>query len=136
MDFIRAKKTSLSLDMAPLIDIVFQLLIFFMLTSSFQHPALKLTLPEATPKDRKEPERIVIQIEPLGGIFVNAERISLEGLRPYLEKKLSQDSAKAVHLAGDEKMPYGIFIQVMDLARQAGARQINILHRQRGEGAE
>lgn len=134
MEFIRAKKPSLSLDMAPLIDIVFQLLIFFMLTSSFQHPALKLTLPQAATRDLREPERIVIRLEPSGGLIVNSTRISPAELRPYLEKRLSADPEKSVHLAGDEKVPYGVFIQVMDLARQAGARQINILHR--GEEGE
>lgn len=133
MEFIRAKKPSLSLDMAPLIDIVFQLLIFFMLTSSFHHPALKLTLPKAVAKDVKEPERIVIAIGPSAVISVNQTKVSLEKLQSHLEEKLARDPQKSVHLAGDEKMPYGAFVQIMDIARQAGARQINILHQGKGE---
>lgn len=130
MEFIRAKKPSLSLDMAPLIDVVFQLLIFFMLTSSFHHPALKLTLPKAVREDVREPERVVISMGPSGVLAVNTVTVSMGELKPHLEKKLSQDPKKSVHLAGDEKMPYGVFVQVMNIARQAGARQINIIHQE------
>jgi len=128
MEFIRPKKTSLGLDLAPLIDIVFQLLIFFMLSSSFLNPALKLDLPKAVPQDPSEPQRIVVSVDRGGNIFVNSSKTSMGGLKSHLEQRLASDSKKSVHLAGDEKMPYGLFVQVMDLARQAGARQINIVH--------
>ena len=128
MEFIRPKKISLGLDMAPLIDVVFQLLIFFMLTSSFSNPALKLNLPKAVLQDQKEPERIVISIERTGTIFVNTSKIPIAELKPHLESKFRSNSKKSVHLRGDEEMPYRLFVQVMDMARQAGARQINIVH--------
>ena len=60
MEFIRPKRISLGLDMAPLIDIVFLLLIFFMLSSSFLNPALKLDLPQAVKHDTNEPQQVVV----------------------------------------------------------------------------
>lgn len=131
MEFIRPKKPSLSLDMAPLIDIVFQLLIFFMLSSSFLAPTLKLSLPKATEHDRKEPEHLVVSIDQVGKVFVNSTEIKMDRLKSELERKLVQSKEKAVHLRGDQDMPYKFFVQVMDRARQAGAHQINIVHEPR-----
>lgn len=129
MEFIRPKRLSLGLDMAPLIDIVFQLLIFFMLSSSFFNPALKLNLPRAVERDQREPERIVVSMDRAGSVSVNSVRVTMAELKTHLEAKLARDSRKSVHLRGDERMPYGLFVQVMDSARQAGARQINIVHK-------
>lgn len=128
MELIRPKKLSLGLDMAPLIDVVFQLLIFFMLTSSFSNPALKLNLPKAVVQDQKETERIVVSVDKSGNIFVNATKTELNEFKTQLERKLVSDSKKSIHFRGDEEAPYKIFVEVMDLARQAGARQINIVH--------
>lgn len=132
MEFIRPKKISLGLDMAPLIDIVFQLLIFFMLSSSFLNPALKLDLPNSAVHDRPEPERIVVSIDRTGSIFLNTQKVSMPALKSQLESKFSGQSARAIHLRGDEAMPYRFFVEVMDRARQAGARQINIVHETKG----
>lgn len=128
MEFIRSKKPTLSSDMAPLIDIMFQLLIFFMLSSSFLNPSLKLNLPKSVEHDKKEPERIVVSVDKGGAIFVNTLRTSMEELKPRLEVKLANEPEKAIHIRGDQEMPYKYFVEVMDKARQAGARQINIVH--------
>lgn len=128
MDFIRSKKSGLSLDMAPLIDVVFQLLIFFMLSSSFMSPALKLELPKAVSKDEIQDEKVVVSVDKAGEIFVNTERVPMEALKGKLESKFAAGEDKSVHLRGDAAMPYRLFVEVMDTARQAGARQINIVH--------
>jgi len=128
MDFIRPKRVSLSLDMAPLIDVVFQLLIFFMLSSSFLTPALRLTLPKAVEQDERQPQRVVISVDKAREVFVNTTKTSMAELKGLLELRLASDPKKSVHLRGDAEMPYKLFVQIMDLARQAGARQINILH--------
>lgn len=128
MEFLRPKRPSLSIDMAPLIDIVFQLLIFFMLSSSFLNPALKLNLPKAQVHDSKEREQIVVSIDQMGKVFVNRIQVQIADLKAQLEQKISQDSKRSVHIRGDKEMPYKYFVQVMDLARQAGAKQVNIVH--------
>lgn len=128
MEFIRPKKASLSLDMAPLIDIVFQLLIFFMLSSSFLNPSLKLNLPQAVQQDQRETERIVISMDKGGSVYMNTLKTSMPEIRGAIEAKLKADPKRSVHIRGDQDMPYKYFVEVMDLARQAGAHQINIVH--------
>ncbi|MGQ3685151.1 MAG: ExbD/TolR family protein [Candidatus Loosdrechtia sp.] len=128
MEFIRQKKPALSIDMAPLIDIVFQLLVFFMLSSSFLNPALRLNLPKAAEHDRREPEHVVVSLDADGNVFVNTIKTSMNELRMLLENEIANNPKKSVHIRGDQEMAYKYFVEVMDISRQAGARQINIVH--------
>ncbi|MCA9409199.1 MAG: biopolymer transporter ExbD [Candidatus Omnitrophica bacterium] len=128
MHIIRLKKSKLSMDLAPLIDVVFQLLVFFMLTSTFSQPAIQLNLPAAKTIDVKVQEKIIISVQKNGDLFLNGDRISLEDFQERLAIILRNNSVKSVHLKGDQDMSYKIFVQVMDLARQAGAKQVNIIH--------
>jgi biopolymer transport protein ExbD len=130
MTFLRPKKLSLSLDMAPLIDIVFQLLIFFMLTFSFSAPSIHLELPKAVTSDKPKNENIVISLDKAGKIFVGTAPVEMAGLKNRLASELARKPASAVHLRGDAQMPYHYFVEVMDTARQAGARQIHIVHQE------
>ena len=128
MEFLRVKKSSLGLDMAPLIDIVFQLLIFFMLTSAFSYPIMKLDLPKAATSDHNQSEKIVISLDRSGTVSLNSQTLLFSEFKAALEKKLVEVSDKSVHIQGDEQMPYRYFVQVMDTAREAGATRINIVH--------
>lgn len=126
--FSRPKKPALSLDMTPMIDIVFQLLIFFMLSSSFLAPSINLTLPKAVTRDEAKTQQIIVSVDQKGNVFLNTLEIPWERLKGALEEKLTKSEQKSVHLRGDAHMPYKFFVEVMDLARQAGASQISILH--------
>lgn len=128
MEFIRPKKSSLGLDMTPMIDIVFQLLIFFMLSSSFLTPTLRLNLPKAVTQDNRETEHVVVSVNKTGEVYINHTQSSMEALKLELEAVLTKTSKKYVRVQGDQDMPYKFFVQVMDLARQAGATQVHIAH--------
>jgi len=133
MELVRPRKPTLSFNMAPLIDIVFLLIIFFMLSSSFLNPALKLTLPKAVNQDAQESEHVIVSIDQVGDIYVNTSKVSKSELQSKLESVLTENPKKSVHLRGDQEMPYKFFVYVMDTARQAGARQINIVHEAGGK---
>ena len=112
----------MGLDMAPLIDIVFQLLIFFMLSSSFLNPALKLNLPKAIAQDETPREKIIVSVDKKGSLFVNTAPVPMDRLQSELSAKLAKEETKAVFLRGDADMPYKLFVQVMYISRQAGAQ--------------
>lgn len=132
MEFIRSKKSTLSLDMAPLIDVVFQLLIFFMLGSSFIRPAIKINLPKAVTQDKRDVERIVVSIDKAGVFFVNKNQVSEENLKNEIQSRISSGTGKSVDLQIDAEVSYRYFIKAFDAIRQAGVSQINIAHE--GEG--
>lgn len=130
MELIRSKKTKLSLDLAPLIDVVFQLLVFFMLTSSFANPAIKMVLPKATENTEYIQEVIVVSIGEKGNLFINDQPTTLNSFSDDLKKILWKNNNRSVHIKGDQEMPYKYFVQIMDLAKEAGAEQINVVHQQ------
>lgn len=128
MQIIRARKPSLSLDLAPLIDVVFQLLIFFMLTSAFTSPAMKIDLPRAASGEQSQQNQIVIGVDESGQLTLNGRPSSLADLKNDLRDLLADDPDKPIQLHGDKNMAYRYFVEVMDVARLAGAKQINIVH--------
>ena len=82
MEFERAKKMNTHLDIAPLIDIVFLLLIFFMLTANFiTRPGIKITLPQAVTAKPQEEEDVIVFITQENEIFLNDKRINIDKLK-------------------------------------------------------
>ena len=122
--------------MAPLIDCVFQLMIFFMLTSSFPAPVLKLTLPNASTREKVDPEQLVVSIDSQGQIFVNADQVKLEDLKHVLQSRLTKLERKQVNFRGDQNLRYQLFVRVMDIAKQAGAQQLNLVHENSSESTQ
>ncbi len=130
MDFLRPKRNTARLDLTPLIDVVFQLLVFFMLTSSFLQPSIKLVLPTASAREQIEPPPLVVSVDRDGHVFVNSDPVPMEALRSVLKQHLAGMERKQVNFRGDEQMPYQRFVHVMDIAKQAGAKQLNIVHQE------
>ena len=127
MGFEREKRIRIHLDIAPLIDIVLLLLIFFMLTSNFiMQPGIKITLPKAkTSKPQKE-ENIIIFITEDNEIYLNERKISIDELKDALEGELERVQKKTVILKADEKTNLGLAVQVMDIAKRAKAENLVI----------
>lgn len=128
MEFDRPKGVEMHLDIAPLIDIVFMLLLFFMLTSSFvTDNGIELNLPQAeTGKIQEESEPVVIYIDQDQRIFLDKETFELEQLEKSLAKKLKNSQLKKVVLKSDEAVPMGFVVKVMDIARQAKGENLII----------
>jgi len=113
------------IDIAPLIDMVFQLLIFFMLTSSFvMQPGIKINLPKALTSEVVRPENVEIIISSenvtyLDGRVVNAQE---------LKKMLTQISKRgqSVLIKSDRRASLGRVVEIWDMARDLGISQINI----------
>jgi len=126
--FIRPKRVSARLDMAPLIDVVFLLLIFFMLTSSFLQPSIPLALPQAAAADEPPPAPVFVSVDESGVIYVNQETVARAEFAAKLGAVLAGRDDKTVNFRGDRTMPYEIFVALMAEAREAGAAQFNIVH--------
>jgi len=116
------------MDLAPLIDVVFQLLVFFMLTSTFANPAIKLNLPKAVTNDQLNEQQLTLSIDQEGQMYINDILTSKEFLQEEISNWLIKLKTSAINVKGDAEMPYKVFVEVMDTARKAGAKQINILH--------
>ena len=128
MQFVRQRRSAPGIDMSPLIDCVFQLLIFFMLSSSMLTPQIDMTLPQAATEDEAENPELAITVSKEGEFFVNSELVRREDLKERLIPLLSAAKKKVVTFAGDEKMPYEHFVWALDAARQAGAEHVDVAH--------
>ncbi|MFM8715241.1 MAG: ExbD/TolR family protein [Spartobacteria bacterium] len=126
--FSRPKRPTLSIDMAPLIDVVFLLLIFFMLTSSFMPPSVPLTLPQASSKDSSDSAKVIVSLDGEGRISISETPVADGEFEDLLKIELQKNATSVVHFRGDKSVDYGIFLQLMSRARSAGAQQFQLVH--------
>jgi biopolymer transport protein ExbD len=126
--FIHRKKVSTAMDMAPLIDVMFMLLLFFLLTSSFLKPGIPLEMPKADNTKLLEEEGIIISVERGGNIFVNRRQVALNELENLLEQELAQSDTKIITFRGDESILYERFVSVLNIVKRSGAKELNIAH--------
>ncbi|NOZ09647.1 MAG: biopolymer transporter ExbD [Gammaproteobacteria bacterium] len=125
MDFEGRARIHSHLDIAPLIDIVFLLLVFFMLTSTFLVPqAIELKLPESSSSDAADTTSITVSLDQAGQLALNGERIALGQLRMAIEPLLKQDTESAITLKSDAHAEVQLLLKVMDELRAAGGSNI------------
>jgi len=128
MDFIRPKRAASGIDLAPLIDCVFLLLIFFMLSSSFLQPAIPLQLPTSTSKETPDPNRVIISINEAEELFVNDTPVTTETLGATLMALTGGDTSQSILFRGDRTIRYERFIEVVTESRKAGFHQLSLQH--------
>ena len=137
MEFSRKKKISVYLNIAPLIDVVFLLLIFFMLSSHFvTQPGIKITLPTAVTAKLHAEEDIVVYITKGNKLYLNEKQIALDSLLHKLRIEVEEADKKTVIIKADEKIDLGLAVKVMDIARQAEAEGLVISTRMEEENVE
>ncbi|WP_225073819.1 biopolymer transporter ExbD [Desulfuromonas sp. CSMB_57] len=117
-----------SLDLTPMLDVVFLLLIFFLLTSIFARPLLPLDLPEAASGQVLQEPEISLSIQRDGTLDLNGDRVIREELAEKLAVLLSaRTRERDVSLRSDRGVPFGQVVEIMDLAKQAGAENISVV---------
>ena len=127
--FIRPKRQGLGIDMAPLIDIVFLLLIFFMLNTTFSNPAIPLSMPKGSSDQGEvhESEVVVVSFDAAGKIYINRDEVSWDNYQAELKSTMDEMGLKSVHFKGDESLDYKRFTEIFDASRAAGVEQFNMV---------
>jgi biopolymer transport protein ExbD len=122
MAFKRDKAQQTQLDLTPMIDVVFQLLIFFMVTAVFAiTPGLDIKLPEAEEAQAPEKENLFIVVDQDGNMKLNHQEVTFSNLKERILFKREQlDDTTMIIIQGDERSTHGQIVQIMDIARQAG----------------
>jgi biopolymer transport protein ExbD len=114
--------------MAPLIDVVFLLLVFFMLTSSFVPPSLPLRLPEAAAQESVDPHLVIVSLDSEGTLSIGDQVVVEADFERVLREAMAGAGTTTVHFRGDRDSGYGDFLELMARARGAGAGQFNLIH--------
>lgn len=109
-------------DLTPMIDIVFQLLIFFMVTAVFAvTPGLDIKLPEAEEAQAPDKENLFIVVDQDGNMKLNHQTVTFSNLKDKIqEKRQLLDNTTMIIIQGDERATHGQIVQIMDIARQVG----------------
>ena len=115
------KITSGKLDMTPLIDIVFLLMMYFMLTSTFiMQPGIKINLPSALSTESMEKKQVIVSLTVDGSIFYEEKNITIEALKSILETESRRNPEIMLIIKGDYDVVHGKVVEVMDLAKVSG----------------
>lgn len=114
------RKKNLELDLIPLINIVFLLLIFFMLTSSSISSALKANLPEARSAKKIQSKNHVLKISESGGLELNGKLVNRKELLKQIESLLGTNKTKTLELQGDKNINFKLFGGIISDVRNAG----------------
>ncbi|KPK97379.1 MAG: hypothetical protein AMJ95_09275 [Omnitrophica WOR_2 bacterium SM23_72] len=113
------------IDIAPLIDIIFQLLIFFMLTSSFiMQPGIRINLPKAVTSEVVRFENVEIMVTGENILYLNGKVITMAELKELL--KQAAQRKQAILIKSDRRASLGRVVEIWDMARDLGVNQINI----------
>ncbi len=128
MDFRTRRAVNYSINIASLIDILFLLLLFFVVTSSFvEHPNIKLALPSASNAEASTFEGIIITISKEGRLFMGKQSIGVSELGAILRSRVAAVDDPVLVLRADREVAYGVVVAVMDVARGAGLKRITAL---------
>ncbi len=126
MDFEGRARIRSHLDIAPLIDVVFLLLVFFMLTTTFMIPeAVELELPQSQTGDPRDASPITVTVEPDGRVTLNGRPLALDELKTALQPLLAQPES-SITLKSDATTEVRLLLQVMDEIRAAGGEHISL----------
>ena len=123
----KGRRQPIDLNIAPLIDMVFILLIFFLVTTSFvKESGVDINRPSAATAVSKENAGIMIGIDKDDGIFLERREIDLRAVRVNIERALAENPEAAVVIVADRESRTGTAIAVMDACRLAGAENVSI----------
>ena len=124
----RRRRSIEVIDMIPMIDMVFLLLIFFALTSTFEvQRFLELNLPKGSSGiELKKTERLTLSISRENQIILENEPIELPELESKLKAVMQGDTKVTLVIKGDENVPHGRVVELMDAANAAGVQKIMV----------
>ena len=121
------EEEEIGIDLTPLMDIVFIMLIFFIVTTSFvKESGVEVNRPTASTAQRKERGNILIAITADGRIWIDKRQVDLRAVRANVARFRAENPKASVVIQADKDSRNGLLVQVMDQVRLAGVHQISI----------
>jgi biopolymer transport protein ExbD len=119
------------IEIIPMIDTVFFLLVFFMVASLSMtlETGMRVNLPKAQTAQREALTKVTVSLTADGKLYVDRERTTLAGLRAALRQRVEENPRVVVVINADERVEHGKVVGVMDAAKKAGAARMAIATR-------
>ncbi len=126
-DALLGSEDEQNIDMTPMLDIVFIMLIFFIVTTSFvKESGIDVNKPEASTAKQEKKLNIIIAINKSGEIWIDKHPIDIRALRTTVERLHADTPDGSVVITADKKAETGILVSVMDQVKLAGISKISI----------
>lgn len=128
MRLINEVEDTFEINLLPMIDVIFSILAFFIISTLFltRSQGLTVDLPTAQTAEPKQSVQMNISIEPDGKMFLDRQPIELDNLKAALTEKIEPDSESMVIINADEKVEHGTVVKVMDRLRQVPGAKMAI----------
>jgi biopolymer transport protein ExbD len=124
---LRPKEEEAAIDMTPMLDIVFIMLIFFIVTTSFvKESGVTIMKPKALTSDKKPKANIFIGINSSSEIYMLKKKVRIEDVRTMVETMLLENPESSIVIQADQSAKSGILLDVMDAAKAAGVKNISV----------
>jgi biopolymer transport protein ExbD len=124
---LRGGTSEVNINMGPLVDMVFLLLIFFVVTTSFvKETGIDVQRSTAATAERKERGNIMLGISAEGQVYMEGKRIDVRSVRALIERALAEDPESGVVIVADKDSNTGTVVQAMDQCRLAGAKNVSL----------
>ncbi|NWG46851.1 MAG: biopolymer transporter ExbD [Alphaproteobacteria bacterium] len=115
------------IDLTPMLDIVFIMLIFFIVTATFiREPGIKVTRPETETQQPVKNIAILVAVDAESRIFIDGDEVDPRSLRASIDRLRTENPKGDVVIQADEAADVGVTIQVMETAKAAGAPSVHI----------
>ncbi len=116
-----------TIDITPMLDVVFIMLIFFIVTATFvKESGIDVNKPDAVTAVKQEKANILIAINANNQIYIDRRNVDVRRVRPVIERLHAENPQGSVVIQADKESKMDIFIQVWDAAKQAGVDNIAI----------
>ncbi len=123
----RRKKDDNEINLTPMLDVTFIMLIFFIVTASFvKESGIDVNRPGASTAERKERGNILVAISESGEIWIDKRQVDVRAVRANIERLRAENPEGTVIIQADENSRNGMVVKVMDAARQAGVADVSI----------
>ena len=115
------------IDLTPMLDVVFIMLIFFIVTTSFvKESGIDVSRPGAATAEKKEKASILVAIDKNDGVWIDKRKIDIRSVRANIERLHAESPEGTVVVQADEGSKTGILVKVMDQIRMAGVTNISV----------
>jgi biopolymer transport protein ExbD len=125
MQLSTKNKRKVSLNLTSLIDVLFILIIFFTVSSTFlEQPGIELKLPDAESSEGHTAQKIIIYVDKEKNVFLNDNIVSISNLSAEVKKMANLQKDKSIVIKADTDVTHGLVIQIMDMLRKQGIYKI------------
>jgi biopolymer transport protein ExbD len=123
----KAEEEVQAIDLTPMLDVVFIMLIFFIVTASFiKEAGVEVNRPEATTWSEKKSASILIAVNDKNEIWIDKNRVDVRGVRQVIERLLAENPKGTVVIQSDSEAKIELIVEITNAAREAGVDNVAV----------